>query len=123
MMILKKILHVIIIGEFVLTSLGFCGHTHDEQCRNEVKTGFHVHFFEQDSDHSCSKNDADQAPSKEENHSKKKIRCSCHGGFIGEMTPMMVPIFLESEIYSATVLHYHYRFWIPQIYRPPKQMN
>jgi len=117
----KKILCILIFSEFILTSMGFCGHTHDPSPNGDVESRYHFHFFEEASHEHSRDQTHDQDHSRKEGDCKKKFRCTCNGGFIAEINPTMFHIILSSETF-ASVKHPSYnKSWYPLIYRPPKQ--
>lgn len=120
---IKKILCILIFSEFILTSMGFCGHTHDPSTNGDGESHYHFHFFEQASHEHSHDQNHDQDHSRDQRNCKKKFRCTCNGGFIGDIDPTMFPIILSSETFSSIECSSYKKSWYPLIYHPPKHIS
>lgn len=124
-----KIISFIIISEFLLTALGFCGHCHDESPEEHTQivhhshspTGEHLHI----SDHSVHEHSHDHECDchQHDDNQKDKHRCSCQGGFIGEVQPAIFYIILKSDSFTTLELPKYEQSWVPFVYHPPKRSN
>ena len=107
---------LLIVFEFIMTGLGFCGHDHNHNyhCMNDrsCETSY--------SDYTLDYLDQHPAPSHHETEKSSQIsHCSCLGGFL---TEIYITIF---KIVKVVTYHqqqdqdnYHY-FYAQVIYRPP----
>ena len=100
--ICKKVIGLFLIAEFLLTTLGFCGHTHDPAHEGDPHTGYHFHFFEQASHEMSHSHDHDQDHSHQKEDCKKKCRCPCYGGFIGDIQRVTFRIYLGSFQHTSS---------------------
>ena len=118
--LIKQIVCLLIVSEFLLTGVGFCGHTHEYVENGQKQNRLHIHFFERDFDHQTHSQSDDQSKPREEDHSEKKFRCSCQGGFIGEIDSTMYRVIFRSEILTLLEFQPYEQSWFPLVYRPPK---
>jgi disulfide bond formation protein DsbB len=117
--IIKKIVCTLLIWEFVLTGIGFCGHHHDhgshpDKCLSKTvysssdhtQSHFHTHVKDDD----CCR---------DQEESYGETRCSCLGGFIA--TPLVFPqrIILMRHPISHDVYNMYDYHYSASIYRPP----
>ena len=119
----KKIISLFIIGEFALTALGFCGHTHDPAQNEHRYSGYHFHFFEQASHDQEHPHEHDEDHTDKHEECKNKCRCTCQGGFIGEIQPMVHQIILSYYTFTPRELSLYEHAWYPFIYHPPKHIS
>ncbi|GEM_PF-2855276 len=116
----KKGIAFLLISEFLLTTLGFCGHTHDPAHEGDSRTGYHFHLFEQASHENTHTRDHDVDHTHQNEHCKKKCRCACYGGFIGDIQLVTIRIYLDSFLYTSSEVAYYEHAWYPFVYHPPK---
>ena len=121
--IFKKGIGLLLIAEFLLATLGFCGHTHNPAYEGDPHTGYHFHFFEQASHESTYTSDHDPDHAHQKEHCKKKCRCACYGGFIGEIQLVSFHIFLDSFLYASSEVASYEHAWYPLVYHPPKNLT
>ncbi len=111
----RHIIIFLIIGEFLLTGMGFCGHylshTHSRT--------FHINA---DAD---AINSTQHAHSHSGDHSGKetspchKVHCSCLGNFLAEEVEIVITPFVKiSKLINET--SYQHLYFVPKrLYRPP----
>ena len=113
---LKKIVILLIISEFILTSLGYCGHDHDHgaypgECAYDA-----MQLTESESDQHRPPHTHDQEKG---NDKSKKCYCSCLGGFIACINQIHYQVILQlTSLEHESINLYHY-LYIPFIYHPP----
>ena len=116
----RKIIHIILISEFILTAIGFCGHSHehldtadkpDHQCTHYVENGAVKHFHVHAKSHDATA----------EEHSHDKFCCTCYGGYIGILIRLNFDNILVCSSLISTEKTPYKLLWSPLIYHPPTQ--
>lgn len=118
--ICKKGIAFLLISEFLLTTLGLCGHTHDLASEGNSRSRYHFHFFEQASQERSHSSDQDTDHAHHKEHCKKKYRCACYGGFIGDIQRVTFRIYLDSFQHTSSEINSYEHVWYPLVYHPPK---
>ncbi|MFH1942984.1 MAG: hypothetical protein ABIL68_12855 [bacterium] len=116
---MKKIVSLLIVSELFLTALGFCGHSHEKIIDTERCSGYHFHIFFSDctEQHRSHSEDQDHHPEKDD--FKKKLHCSCQGGFIGIHDFLTFQITLPFVEFPPQEMPSYEFLWIPFVYHPP----
>lgn len=114
-LLLKKCVSLLIIGELILTGLGYCGHDHDH--------GFHQDFtYESMHIEKCA-GDHHESPHSHHHMGRdndcKKCHCSCLGGFLAEINPVGYRVIHSLAIFEPESPALYYYRYIPFVYHPP----
>jgi len=81
MFLIKQIICVIIISGLMLTSFGYCRHTHEHWINIVEDCGHHSHIVQNELDDHSHPGDEDN--NHDEAHSQCDFRFFCHGGVVG----------------------------------------
>jgi hypothetical protein len=112
---LKRLVAAILVFEFCVTSLGFCGHDHDHGKTIDISS-------HDDNSSWVNLSPEHQFPHSHEHNEKNqnvKLNCSCLGGFIAEQENPFHEIIVPFKSFKFEFIHRYSYLYIPFIYHPP----
>jgi len=115
-LLFKKFISFLIIGEFLITGLGYCGHNHDHGPHHDEYTCDAMHLMECECDQHSPPHTHDH---NKEDTNQKKCYCSCLGGFVADIFPVIYSVIHHLTFFEIEDLNQYQFRYIPFVYHPP----